>query len=195
MLNRLPQQCPSLLMLLDDLGNPSAKKVASALDVSERTVRRWIAQDSAPNTALFALFWLTRWGQSSVDADAHNSAVTHASMVRCLRDEVALLTERLKRVGQIGEFGSANDPSPQAPQGAPAAGVRLSPAGVQAVVLLSTDLEKAQHRLERLQRRLARRLRQQSKEQERIKAQQRGRRAARAKRTRARHRAREQLAA
>jgi len=88
MLNRIPRGVPPLPVILDALGNPSTDKVARALDVSPSTVRRWIAAGEAPRAAMLALFWLTPWGHSQVDADAFNDAV--AMRLRC-----ELLADRL----------------------------------------------------------------------------------------------------
>lgn len=129
MLNRLPRQVPPLSMMLDDIGRPSPRELARAFDVTERTVRRWIADDSAPLTVLLALFWLTSWGISAVDAEAHNSAVMSASMVRVLRGQVSDLKARLDRLGKIADFGAANDPAP---------GVMLAP--------VATPVRAVQHK-------------------------------------------------
>ena len=110
MLNRLPGQVPPLSMMLDDIGRPTPRALARAFDVTERTARRWIATENAPLAVLLALFWLTRWGVSAIDAEAHNAAVMHAAMVMALRTEVDVLQRKLKRIGQIGDFGAANDP-------------------------------------------------------------------------------------
>jgi hypothetical protein len=111
MLNRLPRQMPPLSWMLDDIGNPKPRDLARALGVSERTAKGWIARDEAPTPALLALFWLTRWGQQAVDAEAHNATCMHATMVALLRGELAELNVRLQRLGRIADFGSANDPA------------------------------------------------------------------------------------
>jgi hypothetical protein len=72
MLHRIPRQIPDLQTLLDDLGRPRTESIARALGVSPSTARRWVAAGNAPRSALLALFWLTRWGHSAVDADCFN---------------------------------------------------------------------------------------------------------------------------
>ncbi|MBN8504879.1 MAG: hypothetical protein J0L58_10390 [Burkholderiales bacterium] len=72
MLNRLPVWLPELPELLADLGSPAPASVAKALDVSITTVRRWKRTRRAPKTALLALWWLSRWGQSEWDAEMAN---------------------------------------------------------------------------------------------------------------------------
>ena len=121
MLNRLPRptQLPPLGWMLDDIGNPSARELARALDVTPRTVERWRSAGHAPRAAMLAIFWLTRWGMSAVHCEAHNAAVLHAGMSACLKREterlsaeVQTLNAKLARLGRIADFGSANDPAP-----------------------------------------------------------------------------------
>lgn len=111
MLNRLPAHLPPLWMLIDDIGRPSARKIAKALDVTERTVQRWIKADKAPRAAMFALFWLTRWGHSAVHCEAHNDAILQASIARNLSDQLKRLQSQLEHVARIADFGAANDPA------------------------------------------------------------------------------------
>lgn len=112
MLRRLPQQLPPFAMMLDDIGNPSAGHLAKAMGVSEATARRWIAEDAAPRSVLLALFWVTRWGASAADTNAYNDALHHAQEARILRRQLEDLQGHLAQVGQIADFGSANDPLP-----------------------------------------------------------------------------------
>lgn len=108
----MPKKIPALRDMIADIGNPTPKELAKALKVTERTVWRWLSEDKAPHTAMLAIYWLTRWGVSEIDAAAHNAAVRSAGMARCLQDELDLIRARLQRVSQIGVFGSSNDPAP-----------------------------------------------------------------------------------
>ncbi len=119
MLNRLPRLVMPLSMLLDDIGNPKPRELARALFVQEGEVREWIKQDQAPMPVMLALFWLTRWGHSQANTDAHNDAVMHAGVAQSLRREVEDLTAKLARLGRIADFGSANDPAPGVARPAP----------------------------------------------------------------------------
>ncbi len=86
---RAPRHLPIWPMIVDDLGRPSAKRLAKALDISERTARRYIASGTAPRAICMALYWLTRWGRSQLDADAVNDAamaVTYATALKRERD-------------------------------------------------------------------------------------------------------------
>ncbi len=113
MLNRLPKAMPSLDDMLHDIGNPSVENLAKALGVSTRTVHRWkVLDDDAPRVARLAIFWLTQWGQSVVECEAVNTARVHVAYVAALRAEVRKLREQIRKLGEIGSFGSANDPAP-----------------------------------------------------------------------------------
>lgn len=113
MLNRLPSQMPPLDVMLHDIGNPSAAELAKALHVSERQVRRWKRAGCAPQPAMLAIFWLTRWGMSIVDAEAVNAARLHVGMAGALKAHIQRLQARLERMGRLGDFGAANDPAPE----------------------------------------------------------------------------------
>jgi hypothetical protein len=102
---------PPLWMLIDDIGRPSPRQIAKALDVTERTVKRWLQADQAPRTVMCSLFWLTRWGQHAVHCEAHNDAVMQAGMARNLRDQIERLQQQLAHLGRIADFGAANDPA------------------------------------------------------------------------------------
>ena len=113
MLNRLPTpvQCPQLAQILDNLGNPAPPVLARAMGVSEPTARRWIRQGHAPRPVLLALFWLTSWGMSAVDAEITNRCQLTAGMVSGLACENERLRAELARVVAAGDFGCANDPT------------------------------------------------------------------------------------
>lgn len=112
MLNRIPRQMPPLWLMLQDIGNPHPRELARAFAVSERTARTWLKAEVAPLPVMCAIFWLTKWGQSSVNADAVNDAVNQYGLAEGLRREVNDLRARLDRLGRIADFGAANDPAP-----------------------------------------------------------------------------------
>jgi hypothetical protein len=111
---RLPGQTPPLAQILDDIGNPSPAAVAAALDVHPRTVSRWLAADDAPRVACLALWWLTRWGFSTMDAELWNTAQMAFAERDAWRDEASGLHRELARVVAAGQFGCANDPTQRA---------------------------------------------------------------------------------
>ena len=112
MLQLLPRQLPTLAVMLDDIGRPSARALAKALGISERTVYRWmVSGDDVPRLALAAVFWLTRWGQSVIEAQAVNTARDMAGLVSALRTENDALAARCERLLALsGGFGAANCP-------------------------------------------------------------------------------------
>ena len=99
-------------MLADDVPCSRAD-LARLLDVHPKTLRRWLDDDTAPRVASLAVFWLTRWGASAADADAHNSAVTAAVQARLLRDELISAQRqvaRLRRALDVAALDTANSP-------------------------------------------------------------------------------------
>ncbi|KRH99218.1 hypothetical protein [Curvibacter sp. PAE-UM] len=114
MLRRLPKATPALSVMLADIGSPSPEALGGAFGVTATTARRWMQEDQAPLPVQLALFWLTRWGSSEIDAKAHNDAVAAGTEAIRLRSEVEALRAQLATVGRIADFGSANDPVPGA---------------------------------------------------------------------------------
>jgi hypothetical protein len=113
-----PRTLPIWPQLLDDLGNPPSTRIARVLGVGVRTVRRWNRAQRAPRVACLALFWLTRWGRSQVDAQVVNDCMVAVSYATGLETEVRALRTQLARILALGEFGAANDPAliPPAPR-------------------------------------------------------------------------------
>lgn len=112
MLSFLPSHArlPPLSLIVADLAHPSPEQLGRALGVSSRTVRRWIAADQAPRSAMLALFWLTSWGRSELDAHLHAQAVNGASLVQALRRELHRERFRLAKLVQLADFGASNSP-------------------------------------------------------------------------------------
>lgn len=103
---------PSLDAILQDLGQPDAEAIGAGLQVHPTTVRRWLRDGNAPHVAKLALFWMTRWGISTVEANAHNDAANSARIASLREQEAAELRESLRLVERLADFGSANDPLP-----------------------------------------------------------------------------------
>lgn len=125
LLNLFPRSMPDLMLMLDDLGNPSSEQLAKALRVSERTVRRWIARGEAPIPAAMTIYWVTSWGQAELVAEAAFGIDVYRELARSLHDECEDLRRKLASLGGIGEFGSANDPLPGVVAGSPAEGLAV----------------------------------------------------------------------
>ena len=97
-IENVPKSLPVWEQILDDLGRPPAPRIARTLGVGVSTVYRW-GQDGAPKVACLALFWLTRWGRSSVDARATNDAIAAAGLARCLAEEQTHLRSQVAELG------------------------------------------------------------------------------------------------
>jgi len=109
-LHQLPSKLPIWQLILDDLGNPPPKRIAKALEISERTAYRYNQAGHAPKAVSLALFWLTRWGRSQINERAVWDAQEAVGFVDCLRREVQRLTDENTRLMALGHFGSANEP-------------------------------------------------------------------------------------
>jgi predicted DNA-binding transcriptional regulator AlpA len=109
-MHKTPRQLPSLPTILADLDSRRPLDVARYLGVSERTVYGWIAADQCPRPAHLALFWVSRWGESIIHTEAHNSAIWHATHAAALARELAAI----KRTGypsQPSDRPAANAPT------------------------------------------------------------------------------------
>lgn len=98
-------------MMLADIGSPSSAQVAKTLRVTVDQVDAWRAADEAPHAAGLALFWLTTWGMSAVDAEISNAIALQAGLARAWASEVQQLRRELARVIALGDFGCANSPT------------------------------------------------------------------------------------
>lgn len=109
-LERAPLRLPVWQSIVDDLGSPSARRLAKTLAVSERTVYRWNQTGYAPRIACMALFWLTRWGVSHIETQAFNDASMASQLANALRQENERLRAQVAHLQQLGHYGSANSP-------------------------------------------------------------------------------------
>lgn len=96
---QMPRFVPPWDTLMDDLGRPAPELVARALGVGRSTVYRWNSAGAAPRAASLAVFWLTRWGRSEIDARATNDALMALQLVRSLTDDLAALRGQPARPG------------------------------------------------------------------------------------------------
>jgi hypothetical protein len=110
-----PAHLPPWEIMADDLA-AAPTLLADHLDVARCTVYRWYQGTLYPRRAeQLAIFYETKYGRSFVATRAHNDAVMYGRSMMWLQDEVVRLRGLLSRVGQIGQFGSANDPAPEVP--------------------------------------------------------------------------------
>lgn len=108
--DKAPVSLPSWAALIEDLGTPAPRRIARVLGVSQRTVYRWQAAGRAPRMACMALYWLTRWGRSQVDAQAVNDARLAIAYADSLRRELIVAERQIRHLREIGAFGTANEP-------------------------------------------------------------------------------------
>ena len=78
-----PASLPVWQVLMADLGDPPPARVAKALGIGERTVYRYNSTGYAPKPVALAVFWLTRWGRSMVNAQATNDAIAACEVKPC----------------------------------------------------------------------------------------------------------------
>jgi predicted DNA-binding transcriptional regulator AlpA len=83
--------------------------VAKVLGVSQRTVYRWNATGNAPRVAHLALFWLTRWGQSLVHANAERDCMEAVGLARALGEQVERLNAEVASLRTLPGPGDGHD--------------------------------------------------------------------------------------
>lgn len=115
-IHHTPPTVPSWPQLLDALRQPPAAVVARTLGLSLRTVRRYNRSGRAPRTVRLALFWLTHWGRSLVEAQAVNDARLAVAYLDALKRRVAELEDAVRYLQALNASGAANDPLSGAPQ-------------------------------------------------------------------------------
>ncbi|MDE2081522.1 MAG: hypothetical protein KGI90_09215 [Burkholderiales bacterium] len=94
-IDKAPAALPIWDAIHNDLGRPPAARVAAVLGVGRSTVYRWHVTGTAPRAACLALFWLTRWGRSHLDAQATNDATLYFQLARALGEERDALRRQL----------------------------------------------------------------------------------------------------
>jgi hypothetical protein len=97
-IDKTPRSLPVWELIVEDLGNPPAERIARALGVGKSTVYRWHKAGSGPRIACLALFWLTRWGHSQVHTNATNDAMVAAGLARSLQQEREQLLSQVARL-------------------------------------------------------------------------------------------------
>ena len=121
-IEQAPRSVPIWPALLDDLCQPPPERLAKVLGLSVRTVRRYNQAGSAPRAVCLALFWLTSWGRSHIDAQAVNDARLAVAYARSLQDRLEALEALVQHLQAISDTGAANDPvslPPSAPRRRP----------------------------------------------------------------------------
>lgn len=95
--------------LITDLGaTPLA--VAKFLQVTERSIWRWLAEETAPWPVLALLWHETPHGRHVAALDVGNELVIVKGLARSLTDQATQQAAQLCRVLAISNTGAANDP-------------------------------------------------------------------------------------
>lgn len=94
--------------LLADL-HATPAQAAKYLQVTERSVFRWLSDGSAPYAVLAALWHETPRGREAGALDVGNALVIERGLARATGAALAAETARLARLVAISETGAAND--------------------------------------------------------------------------------------
>lgn len=92
---------------VEELGGP--KIVALFLDVTERTVWRWLAEDSVPKMAVLSLYWETKYGRSVIDTDHNFELSLLYGRIRILENQFAKASRIIAALNLLN-CGTANQP-------------------------------------------------------------------------------------
>lgn len=95
-------------LMLDLHASPA--QVAKFLQVTERSVWRWMAEESAPFAALAALWHETPRGRYVTALDVGNELAIVRGLASAHGDALARESARLARVLRISDTGAANGP-------------------------------------------------------------------------------------
>lgn len=111
--------------LLEEL-QATPLQAANYLKVTERSVWRWLADDSAPFPVLACLWHETPRGREVGALDVGNELVIQRGLSQATGAALALESARLARLVAISDTGAANDPFLTGPSGP--GGFRARPA-------------------------------------------------------------------
>lgn len=91
---------PPLRLMIGDL-TASNRQIAKHLDITPRTLERYMAADQAPRPVMLSLFWETRWGRSVADSEAANYGAIQAGHAHALARENAALRKRINQLEML----------------------------------------------------------------------------------------------
>lgn len=103
-----------LRRLMDELQATPAE-IAKYLKVTERSVWRWLAEDSAPFAVLAALWHESPRGREAAALDVGNALNIERGLARSTNQALIVESARLARLMSICETGAANDPMASGP--------------------------------------------------------------------------------
>lgn len=102
-----PSTLPSYQLMMDDLNRPLPRQVASFLRVPVEVARAYEDGAAVPHACQLALFWLTKWGQSLVDANATNDIRMAVAYIRVLESRLEQLGHATSPLAVLPEDGGA----------------------------------------------------------------------------------------
>jgi hypothetical protein len=105
-----PKTLPSFAAISEDLRNIKPQALAKHLDVSERSIFNWKAQNNAPRAVQLALFWETCWGHSTLNCDLDNTVSRFKQLANALQNDNNTLRARIAYLERVSDFGAANQP-------------------------------------------------------------------------------------
>lgn len=112
-LHLIPRYVPPPSELLPMVG-ATPRQLARALDLTDRTIARWLAADEMPRAAALALYWLTPVGWSNVVSEGAHRLKIAEGLADALGRQNGALVARVALLERTGHFGSANAPTLQA---------------------------------------------------------------------------------
>lgn len=96
--------------LITDLGEPTPHDLARFLQVTERSIFRWLAEDSAPFAVLAALWHETPHGRHVTALDVGNDRAIQSAGWQAEKAAHLATHAGLLRVLGVSDTGSANSP-------------------------------------------------------------------------------------
>lgn len=99
---------PNLFQLfVDDFGGINA--AAQYLDESPRTVKRWMQTERVPRSAVLALYWESRYGESQSNCDLVNEIRMYFRAAADLTDRLNAAHAAIRELQRLS-YGTANQP-------------------------------------------------------------------------------------
>ncbi len=95
--------------LMDELLTTPAE-LSKFLKVTQRSVWRWLADDSCPWPVLALLWHETARGREAVALDVGNELAIHRRLFHGYENALKLSTQRTDYLARLGDFGAANEP-------------------------------------------------------------------------------------
>lgn len=95
--------------MLDEMQATPAD-IAKFLQVTERTVWRWLSENSAPFAVLAAIWHETPTGRHTAALDVGNELVIYRGLAQATQDLCNTKTAQLAKLLAISDTGCANDP-------------------------------------------------------------------------------------